>query len=415
MPIFLEKRKGLVVFLIIVFAAVLIFFIMQHKKTFEGLNMLSRADTATDVAYLAGKNFSFTELTSHFQNLAKTKGAEYAFAVLKQATLPPDTDLHLLGHAVGDILYKQKGIDGIQVCTEDFRNACSHSIVTGLLFDKGEAALSLIANACRHAPGGTGAYTMCYHGLGHGILAYADYDLKRAAALCQKTGTAAAGYQEGMQCVGGAIMEMISGGGHNRTLWQKARPHWLKPEDPLYSCKQDFMPSHGRIFCLIYITPYLWEAIGADLGHPSEKDFARSFTFCDTLANDDAAGRDACFGGFGKEFIALANNRDIRTVDQMNEKQMRQIYDWCKLAKSKNGTAACIVSTMNSLYWGGENNRAGAIRFCNAVSDEYGKRSCFLNLIQSVSAYRNDPEYRKAFCKDLPSQYQGECGVRLSR
>lgn len=354
---------------------------------------------------IENKQLSFGELSAFFKKLAQVKGAEYTFSVLGIAKLPPDTDLHLLGHTVGDELYKQKGLQGISVCSNDFRNACSHSIVIGLLMQKGEAALPAIADACRQAPGGSGAYTMCYHGLGHGILAYAGYDLARASALCEKTGTQG----EAPQCVGGAIMEMISGGGHDHSVWEKERKEWLKPEDPLYPCTWDFMPASGRIFCLIYITPYLWEAAGADIAHPAGKDFAASFKFCDALPESDLAGRDACFGGFGKEFTTLANNRDIRSVDQMSDQQMRTVYDWCDLAGNKNGIAACVVHAMNSLYWGGENKPAGAIRLCNIISDEYQQRSCFMGLIQSVRTYQSDGVYRDAFCKDVPKSYAAPC------
>lgn len=358
---------------------------------------------------IENKQLSFDELSSFFKKLAQQKSAEYAFDVLRVAKLPPDTDLHLLGHAVGDELYKQKGLEGITVCTNDFRNACSHSIVVGLLLEKGEGALPSIAEACRQAPGGPGAYTMCYHGLGHGILAYVGYDFDRAVVLCGKTGTQG----EAPQCIGGAIMEIISGGGHNRALWTKERTVYLKKDNPLSICQRKGMPSDGRIFCLIYITPYLWEAVGADLGHPISKDFSASFKFCDALPADDFAGRDVCFGGFGKEFTTLANERDIRNVDQMDETHMRQVYDWCVLAGSKNSIASCVASAMNSLYWGGENNPDGAIRLCGVIADAYQQRSCFMNLIQSVRTYRSDSKYRNTFCSNLPEQYVAPCKETL--
>jgi hypothetical protein len=112
-----------------------------------------------------GKNVSsFQKLSDRFTSLAQAKGGVYAFDVLKIASLPPNTDLHLLGHVVGDILYKQKGVAGMLDCTQDFRNACSHAIVIGTLNEFGPSkGLSLIHDACAKAPGGSGAYTMCYH------------------------------------------------------------------------------------------------------------------------------------------------------------------------------------------------------------------------------------------------------------
>ena len=69
---------------------------------------------------------SFSELSEYFSVLAKDKGGAHAFEVLRQASVAPGTDMHLLGHVVGDTLYTQEGLEGIRVCTHDFRNACSH-------------------------------------------------------------------------------------------------------------------------------------------------------------------------------------------------------------------------------------------------------------------------------------------------
>ncbi len=152
----------------------------------------------------------FTQLSDRFQNLAKEKGALYAYEVLRRAVLPPGTYVHLLGHTVGDELYKQKGVSGIADCTQEFRNACSHTIVIGALNEFGsEKALSLIHEACKKAPGGSGAYTMCHHGLGHGVFAYYGYDLTKTDAFCKKTGTAAYHNREYVECMGGAIMELM--------------------------------------------------------------------------------------------------------------------------------------------------------------------------------------------------------------
>ena len=250
---------------------------------------------------------------------------------------------------------------------------------------------------------------MCYHGLGHGVLAYADYDLKRAVALCQKAGTAHYGYEEGNQCVGGVIMEIISGGGHNHDLWEKQRVQWLKPEDPLYPCKADFMPEGAKTFCYLYITPYLWIAAGGDIGTTDSAVFEKAFRFCDGLPKNDARGRDVCYGGFGKEFIVLAQERDIRKMSEMTRPQFERVYSWCLLAKNKEGSAACLANAVYSLYWGGENAPDAAIRFCTPIPDTYLRGSCMVSIIRSVASYQKDPVYRDGFCRQLLPEYAKLC------
>ena len=173
------------------------------------------------------------------------------------------------------------------------------------------------------------------------------------------------------------------------------------------------MPDGARSMCYVYLTPHLFEFAGADLGFPTEKDYKTSFPYCDRLPKD-GANRDACYGGFGKEFVVLAQERDIRKIDKMTDEQLSKVYEWCLLADNKEGSDACMVHAMNSLYWGGENDRGAAIRFCGVMTEPYYQKSCYLGLIDAVSFYIDDYNYREGFCQELPDGYREDCQQRLT-
>lgn len=355
------------------------------------------------------RGMSFVELTKHFRGLAVSKGPQFAFDVLRQAALPENTDLHLLGHIIGDELYKQQGAAGIHICTQDFRNACSHSIVVGLYLESGEESLAQIAEICNDAPGGEGAYTMCYHGLGHGILAAVDYDLEHAIGMCEKTATSARAGQEAAECVGGAIMEIISGGDHNRRAWEDATRVYLNHQDPLYPCTASFIPDTSRRMCLFYLTPYLLTEAGADLASPTEDDFSAAFSFCDRLPREDTTGRYACFGGFGKEFIVLVQGRDIRKIEELTDDQLGIVVKWCGLAGDATGVYACIIDALNSLYWGGENDVDVAVRFCGQAPDDM-KQQCYRHIVGAVEYYHaKDPEAVAEVCDTYLEELSDAC------
>lgn len=366
-----------------------------------------------EIEELRKRNFNFDDLKIYFTHVSNKKGAKYAFEVLRVSQLPPNTDMHLLGHVIGDVLYKQQGAEGIQSCTQEFRNACSHSIVVGLFTDKGEGALDEIQEACKKAPGGLGAYTMCYHGLGHGILAYTGYDFPKTIQLCRKTGALEHNNSEYPECVSGAVMEIISGGGHDPQLWRKLRLQYLKPDDPFYICSPAFMPDEARGRCYDYITPYLWEAIGANINNPTEEHFAKSFKLCNAIHEENF--RRICFGGFGKEFVALAQSKDIRKVETMNDDALKKVVDWCQLADEKYAVNACLISALSSIFWGGENDYHASIRFCNAVSDSTSQSACFTNLIGQSSYFIKDHKIKESFCKELPNQFLQVCKSRMKK
>lgn len=350
------------------------------------------------------------ELSVFFTKVADAKGADYALTLLKRADLPQRVDTHLMAHKLGDLLFKQKGANGIQYCTHDFRNACSHSIVIGLFLEKGEKAIAELAPLCKKAPGGKGAYGMCFHGLGHGVLALSDYDLRQAVALCNKL-SPGDDKTEARECVGGTIMEMGSGI-HDPAIWREQYAKYFT-DDPLSPCSSGFIPSYSEQICYTYLTPQLFKRVGADLSAPRDEHFKESFPFCNQIPEAQRANRAACYGGFGKEFVVLARSKDVRNVAAMTTVEMKKIYRWCNLADRHEGTQFCLSQVVNSLFWGGENDRSGAVRFCELATVIGEKTACFNKLTGLIAYYIRDLEYRKDFCDEIPYGYHLNCKRRL--
>lgn len=384
------------VLLLLVAAVALAYFLLPSRPYAE-------ADSIAEGAQ------SFKELSDRFQKLADDKGAEYAFEILRRAQLPPNTDLHLLGHVVGDELYKQKGVDGIALCTQEFRNACSHSIVIGTLNEfGGEPALAMIRDACKKAPGGSGAYTMCYHGLGHGVFAFYGYDLTPTIDMCKKTGTAAYQDQEYIECAGGAVMELMGGGGHDPEKWVESRKKYLLANEPLSPCMDTVIPDRVKPLCLIYLTPRLWELVGIDLGRPDPSLFPKAFAFCDTISHSKPELRHACYAGFGKEFVPLAGSRDIRGMDNLSDDEYRTAISWCMSAGAEDGEAACVEEGVASIFWGGENDPEASFRYCALVEDKNARSSCFGRLAHDIGMYTSG-SVRERLCARVPDEHQSLC------
>jgi hypothetical protein len=386
----------------LVFGAALVLVVLINGAHF------TRAQTFPEAQTIGNGMPSFEQLSDRFRALAQKKGALYAFDVLRIAPLPLGTDLHLLGHVVGDELYKEKGIDGIEYCTQDFRNACSHSVVIGALneFGAGETTIEKIRAACKLAPGGSGAYTMCFHGLGHGVFAYFGYDIPKAVDFCKKLGTPEYGDEEYTQCVGGMIMELIDGGGHDHDQWVDANERYLDPADPLAPCDRSLIPERAKVLCIVYLTPHLFEAAGSDLGNPDPSTFPKAFSFCDGFA--DTKLRNVCYSGFGKEFVPLAGARDIRAVDKLSDAVYQTAIGWCMLGPNQTAKNECIGQALASVFWGGENDPQASFRFCGLVVDADARAFCDKELGRNIASYTTG-EKRDSLCQMLPVEVIDAC------
>lgn len=366
-----------------------------------------------ELAILNQGNLSFTQIRDLIKKTAESKGADYAFQVLRKSSLPADTDYHLLGHVIGDVLYRRNGAEGIKLCTEDFRNACSHAVVAGMTTDLGENGLSKIISACQQAPGGMGAINICFHGLGHGILSTTSYDLSKTVGSCLKIASDEDLAGPNAQCISGAIMEIISGGDHDKKLWAERRQKYLSTSHPLSLCQLELIPDSAKYLCFIYLTPHLLNVSGSTSNSPNEDTLKAAFNYCQELTGPYSYFLEACYGGFGKEFVPMSVRGDIRDIKLMTNEQMSQVHHWCHLAPNAPGELACLNNALYSLFWGGENNRSTSIAFCNLASPSL-QNSCFNSLIRSVRQYVTDTNYRHDFCREIPSIFTGPCQQELN-
>lgn len=363
----------------------------------------------TEVKELNAVKWSYQEYATYFQKLADKKGAVYAYKVLLVAPFPSGIDIHLLGHVVGDMLYKQKGLEGIKDCTQDFRNACSHSVVIGYLQEHGEGSLPEIVKTCHEAPGGKGAYTMCFHGLGHGVLAFTGYNFDKAIQMCKKTGSAEFFNREYVECVGGASMELVAGV-HDRQVWEAQKPKYFSDADPLSPCDMAIVPDEVKSICYVHLTPHLFEAAGGNLGSLKPEIFGKAMSFCSAIPASSREQRDACYGGFGKEYIVLSRGRDIRDIGSVTADALIPVRAACAQANDEQGERACNESALNSLFWGGENNPDAAFNYCSIATGD-AQTECYRTLGGNITYYLGGTSKAQALCARLPEEFRPGCGV----
>lgn len=382
-----------------------------------GRSRLDSSQTFSEIRSEVLKALDFKGLSLLFKKIAEDEGGAYGYRALAYAAqnyyLPSNIDAHLLGHVVGDVLYEQEGINGMKYCTDDLRNACSHSIVVGAFLELGRSAVTQAAGICKDAPGGRGAYSMCVHGLGHGVLASAEYDFDKAIELCRDLDGDNFKNREYVECVGGATMEMMAGI-HDRDQWEKQKIKFLPDSDPLAPCNRSSVGDEVKSICYTYLTPRLFQVAGADLGRPTSDDFKKAFKYCEKIPVTSVGDRQACFGGFGKEFVVLANSRNVQSIDKMSQDQLKLIYSWCYLTDNKSGRSDCIRTALYSLYWGGENDYHISINYCSILEGQEEKDNCFKELLNLATIYNVNAKINSKFCEDLPSEFKENCVKRLN-
>ena len=147
-----------------------------------------------------------TEIIEQVSNDNPSEGWEYlkqVFVVNGQVV----GNAHELSHIVGNTLYQQKGIEGIEICDPTFAYGCYHGVTEQFLITEGVSSVREAMEQCRKIFPVTQSsnylpYYSCVHGLGHGLLSWEGLDLGKALKDCDRLDV-----REQQYCYDGVFME----------------------------------------------------------------------------------------------------------------------------------------------------------------------------------------------------------------
>lgn len=364
-----------------------------------------------EVREISSVSLSTDEYANYFEQLAKEKGSSYAFEVLRRAAFPAGVNVHSVAHPIGYVLFDEQGIRGIRDCTQEFRNACAHSIVIQSLLTFGPQALNEMEALCKDVPGGEGGYATCFHGVGHGLVVYLEFNFPEAVRQCEAfkndtDGILTRRFMDPWQeCIGGAVMEFIQGT-HDREVSVPAQALYAPDEDPFMPCTADFMWDDAPAACYLSLTQRFFVAVGALEEVPSPDTYPNAMKYCEEV--DDAYERSACFGGFGKEYVFYATQRDGGDVNLLSDTALTDIHSWCAFANEPAGSAYCRSIALDSLFWTGVNNPASATSFCRLAPEKHMQDECYTDLIENGTFFLEGAN-RDKLCRLMPEPYRFQC------
>lgn len=258
-------------------------------------------------------------------------------------------DCHSQAHVVGRQAYN---LFGVAVYTEGDASCHSgfyHGVMEAFIADKG--TVDLVANVETLCEGLNSDVEIfeCYHGVGHGMMAYNDYNLMEALEAC----TGFTDEYDDSSCYGGVFMENIIAGigkgvdGHDTT--------WLKEDDPHYPCNA-IGDDYSRLWnCYVIQTSWMLPLF--------DFDYQKTADTC-LGAREDM--RNACFTSYGRD----SAGNFLRDSDK--------ILASCKLVPDiEDYRSACYMGALNVVisFWGSNLKNQGE-EFC-ALLPEKESKPCF--------------------------------------
>jgi hypothetical protein len=293
-------------------------------------------------------------------------------------------DCHQEAHRIGRVGYNIEKESAFGSCNASCHSGCYHGAMESLLNEQGTKNLAATISAvCEKFTTSFGAFE-CLHGVGHGVLAYLDYDLPESLNECAKLG----GSFAQTSCYGGVFMEnILTGQGLGASEEANHETQWVNRNDPYFPCNAIDQSNEVQYQCWQMQTSWMLTLA--------------SYNF-DTVAKQclDAPNGMAptCFKSFG---------RDVAGSTLRNPVKMKELCE--KIPEDGSYRLRCVEGAVNVVidFWG-PTLGAQASDFCRILNPAE-KKTCYETLAARLPGVFGDAASRNAACERFEPEFRNLC------
>jgi len=362
----------------------------EPRTNDKNIDTSQKENLETGIKNITIEPYAGERITAIANNEAKLAGALESLGVATaMAKIVEESgggsvfDCHQEAHQVGRVgqaLFKEKTFEA---CDASCHSGCYHGAMETFLQENGTANLAPnIDRICSLFETGFEVFE-CLHGVGHGLLAYLDYDLPETIKECQRLPTAF----DQSSCYGGVFMENIVTG---QGLGARKGDHiteWVNRTDPAFPCNA-ISDSHD-------VQYQCWQMQTSWMLTINNYDFKKVSDLCLTAPADMIS---VCYRSYGREAAGhtLRNPQRIKELCE-NVPRTRTYYDDCVI-----GAVNVIVD-----FWGpGLGDQAAGL--CK-ILDTRGKQTCYGTVAGRLSGLFTSPADRERICRGFEPAYQNLC------
>ena len=279
---------------------------------------------------------------------------------------------HNNAHDVGRFSYALEGGEAFQKCSSECHSGCYHGATEAYFRDRGLANLiEDLALLCDDSLN-TFFSHQCIHGIGHGLMAWADYDIHSALKNCDQLPQGRA------SCHSGVFMENIVGGlaadsGHFTEYLS------LDPHMPCNVVDEKYAGA-----CYFYQTSRMVQIFSGD--------FSKVAAACSEI---DPKYHRQCFSSMGRD------------VGGRNPTNNQNAITACSYAPEGSNRIACLSGAVQNTFWVAQ-GQDRALSFCALLSDSVEKDACYITVFSRATQVIEAGDFQN-FCGNAEKDYISQC------
>lgn len=288
---------------------------------------------------------------------------------------------HDPAHKAGRFSYELYGADAFRECSAECQSGCYHGAIEAYFKEHGTADLKGNLNKLCDPTLNIFFYHQCVHGIGHGLMAWTNYDLPDALKACDVLNS----HQD--SCYSGVFMENIVGGLADSAI----SGHFTRylNDDPQYPCNT--MDKKYVWSCYFYQSTRMAQL--------SNYDFKKVAEGCLAAPNPNAY---PCFESMGRD-VGGRFFTDIPPMIQACQNAPKGIY-----------RTACLTGAAQNTFWD-PTGASTALAFCKTLSDLQEKDACDNTVIARATQLFATREQWAQFCSGIDAAHQALCENSTAR
>ncbi len=293
---------------------------------------------------------------------------------------------HQAAHRAGHIGYKMFGDKAFVEYGPECQSGYYHGVLEAYFQEHGTENIKDSVDSLCKGSNNSFFEHQCVHGIGHGLEAWANYELLDALAACDQLS------RRQDSCWGGVFMENLAAQLSGPVESGKLTPvgetdvhvtKYLKNDDPLYPC--DFVEDKYKNSCYFLQTSRMMQIFGVDF-----KKIAES---CGTAPE---IYQGSCFGSMGRD-VGGAFPRD----------SAREIKE-CGFVKDAQMRILCLSGAVQNGFWD-SSGQDFAIGFCKQLTQKDEKMSCYSTVFSRIPEIIFDAKEKQAVCEKVETFFVEQC------
>lgn len=371
------KKKKYLTQKAIIYPLIIVFVLFFIKTV---VNTTSRE---VDVIGMAGK-------PSELRLFVKKVGPDLAMDRLMEQSYNLNNNsvlnCHQPAHSIGRVSYDLYGLEAFNYGSSVCQSGYYHGIIQGFLDKEGVDNLSeKIYKICSQFKTVIGR-DQCFHGAGHGILNYEDYDLPKALEVCRVLGSK----NLLSVCYGGVFMEnFVVGRDQSTTSVHSTK--WVS-KDPFFPCNAISKDYEVQRQC--YLVQASWMLVL--FNHDFDKVVSECLLSPEKMIPE-------CFQSMGRH-IALVNRKSVSDYNTISS-----LCD--KVPKKSDYYQRCIIGALDVIvdFWN-KDLKNQATDLCLILPKE-GKDACYTRLARRINFVTTSKFKINLICSSFEEPYRKNCPI----